>query len=394
MKRTGYIVKSTGKTFKKFIGQITDGLSKPRRKFVTELLCGTIFSGDLVLTHIAAKIPQSASLAATAKRFRRQLANSQAFIRKILLNYLGVVRKRLDRDSLFITDLTDLARPYARRMENIALVRDGDKGGFVTGYWCMEVYARDKDGIVWPLILWPYSLQAEGQLSENVQILNILSILDEYFGQGFGIWIFDRGFDRLSLIEPFLACRRHFIIRQRGDRTIVLANGVHMILEDLVEHLFADTRDWLVYKQVYLPGISKPLYVVAYHTKGYDRPVILLTDMVAENRELALQIRNRYARRWSGCETSVGFLKGWIGLERFAVRKYRSMQALIFLASLAMGFLSFLQWRCRDIRQRINDRLRYSRDPKSSWFARLVICLRDGLSRQAAIVLAGWCRPP
>ena len=199
MKRTGYIVKSTGKTFNKFIGQITDGLSKPRRKFVTELLCGTVFSGDLVLTHIAAKIPQSASLAATAKRFRRQLANSQAFIRKILLNYLGVVRKRLDRDSLFITDLTDLARPYARRMENIALVRDGDKGGFVTGYWCMEVYARDKDGIVWPLILWPYSLQAEGQLSENVQILNILSILDEYFGQGFGIWIFDRGFDRLSL---------------------------------------------------------------------------------------------------------------------------------------------------------------------------------------------------
>jgi len=32
MKRTGYIVKSTGKTFNKFIGQITDGLSKPSRK--------------------------------------------------------------------------------------------------------------------------------------------------------------------------------------------------------------------------------------------------------------------------------------------------------------------------------------------------------------------------
>jgi len=42
----------------------------------------------------------------------------------------------------------------------------------------MEVYCLDKDGIIWPLILWPYSLEAEGQLSENAQILKILSLLD------------------------------------------------------------------------------------------------------------------------------------------------------------------------------------------------------------------------
>ncbi len=134
--------------------------------------------------------------------------------------------------------------------------------------------------------------------------------------------------------------------------------------------------------------------MVAYQRQGYEEPIILLTDMVVENFDLALGVRNRYSKRWVGCETSVEFLKSQIGLERFAVRRYRSMQRLIFLASLAMGFLSFLQSRCKDIRQRINDKLRYCREPKSFWFYRLVIALRDSLSNRAKMSLSSWCRPP
>jgi len=310
-------------------------------------------------------------------------------------NYLDLASRRLDRDSLFPIDLTDIAKPYAKKMENIALVRDGDKGTLVTGYWCIDAYALDKDGILWPLLIWPYSLEAEGVLSENQQVLKALALLDEYFGEGFGIYIFDRGFDRWNIIEPFLTLKRHFIIRQRGDRTVVVNNVLHIILGDLVEHLFADNPgQWLVYKKVYLPGVNKPLYVVAYHTKGYDEPVILLSDMVAENLEQALQIRNRYARRWVGCESSVQFLKSQIGMERFAVRRYHSMQQLIFLAALAMGFLSYLLSRCRRIREIVDDGLRYCRRPKSLWFYRLVIALRDAFNHRAQRGLSVWCRRP
>lgn len=258
----------------------------------------------------------------------------------------------------------------------------------------MEVYAGDQQGILWPLVIWPYSLEAPGQLSENEQILRVLSRLDEYFGQGFGIWIFDRGFDRIHLIEPFLSSKRHFIIRQRGDRTVILDNGVPLILRDLVDHLFADSGDWLVYRRVYLSAVERPLYVVAYHTKGYSEPVILLTDLVVENRDLALQQRNRYAGRWAGCETSVQFLKSQIGLERFAVRRYHSMQGLIFLASLAMGFLSYLLSRRRKLRPQVEDAVRYGRRPKSFWFYRVVIALRDAFNRRARRSLFCWCRLP
>ena len=387
------ILSTSGKAFQKFIGHLTEDLTKPTTKFITELLCGMLFSYNLVLTNVAARVPQQTTITGIAKRFRRHLADDWSVPELLLSNYLRWLRRRLDTDSLFIVDLTDLAKPYAKKMENIALVRDGDKGTLVTGYWCIEVYAIDKEGILWPVILWPYSLQAEGQLSENEQILKILSILDEHFGEGFGIWVFDRGFDRINLIEPFLASKRHFIIRQRGDRTVILSNGVHIRLSDLVEHLFSERDDGLVYKKLYLVGRKKPLYVVAYHTAGYNEPVILLTDMVAENLELSGRIRRGYLRRWD-CEPSIQFLKSKIGLERFAVRRYKSMQRLVFLAGLAMAFLSFLQCRCKGICERVNDRLRYCREPKLLWFYRLVIALQEAFFDRAKASLLAWCRPP
>jgi hypothetical protein len=387
------IISISGRAFQQFVSNLTQRLTKPKARFIRQLLCGVLFSNNLVLTNIASKVPCPGRLTAIAKRFRRQLADSKSYLKQLWSNYLSLVRRRLDIDSLFIVDLTDLAKPYAKKLQYLAYVRDGDKDCLVPGYWCMEVYCLDKDGIIWPVILWPYSLEAEGQLSENAQILQILSQLDEYFGEGFGIYVCDRGFDRLSLIEPFLASKRHFIIRQRGDRMVVLNNGVRIILRDLVEHLFAQSGDWLVYRKVYLPDSPKPLYVVAYRTTGYNQPVILLTDMVAENFELALQIRNGFTRRWD-CETSIEFLKSKIGLERFAVRRYKSMQRLIFLAGLAMAFLSYLQWRCKDIRQRVDDHLRYSRQPKSFWFYRLVIALQDAFFSRAKRSLSTWCRSP
>lgn len=142
-----------------------------------------------------------------------------------------------------------------------------------------------------------------------------------------------------------------------------------------------------------MPGSDRPLYLVAYHTKGYNEPVMLLTDMVVENFDQALQIRNRFVRRWD-CETSIEFLKSKISLERFAVRRYRSMQYLILLAGLAMAFLSYLQSHCKDIRQRMTDRIRYWRDPKRFWYYRLLIALQEAFANRDRLALLPWCKQP
>ena len=152
------ILSTSGKAFQKFISRLTEKLSKPKAKFIKDLLCGILFCDDLILTHIASKIPHPSRLTAIAKRFRRQLSDNKSFLKQLWLNYLDLASRRLDVDSLFIMDLSDIAKPYAKKMENLALVRDADKDQLVPGYWCMEVYAIDKQDITWPLIIWPYSL--------------------------------------------------------------------------------------------------------------------------------------------------------------------------------------------------------------------------------------------
>jgi hypothetical protein len=204
------ILQTGGRVFQEFLASLTEHLSKPTSKFIRDLLCGILFSDDLVLTNLASKVPHNSTITAIAKHFRRYLASARFVLKAVLFAYLAIVRRRIDRDSLFIVDLTDIAKPYAKKMENIALVRDGDKHQLVKGYLCFEAYVLDKDKIIWPVLLWPYSLEAEGQLSENEQILRLLSLLDEYFGENFGVYVFDRGFDRVSLIEPFLASKTAF----------------------------------------------------------------------------------------------------------------------------------------------------------------------------------------
>jgi hypothetical protein len=134
------IISTGGRIYQRFLSQLTPGLPKPNAKFIRDFLCGVLFSDNLVLTHIAAKVPCSSRLTAIAKRFRRQLASRRSYLERLWRNYLSLVRRRLDIDSLFIVDLSDLAKPYAKKMENLALVRDGDKDCLVPGYWCMEVF--------------------------------------------------------------------------------------------------------------------------------------------------------------------------------------------------------------------------------------------------------------
>lgn len=100
------------------------------------------------MTNVAARVPHTGSLTVVAKRFRRQLSSQRLPFEELLSNYFGLLRRRTDIDSIFIADLTDLAKPYAKRMEYISLVRDGDKNELVNGHWCVEVYCLDRKGII------------------------------------------------------------------------------------------------------------------------------------------------------------------------------------------------------------------------------------------------------
>ncbi len=176
--------------------------------------------------------------------------------------------------------------------------------------------------------------------------------------QGQGVWVADAGLDRLEAYEMWFSLHAPFVVRQRGDRTILTPSGTSLILRDYVEHLYqrgscavGDRR--IVWSRVSLPDHPRrPLYVVASWRAGQEQPLILLTTLVVETLEQARQVLRYYRQRWA-CEEAAQFLKSRVGLERFRVRRYEAIRRLAILAMWAMGFLTWILLRRRDLTKRL-----------------------------------------
>ena len=80
--------------------------------------------------------------------------------------------------------------------------------------------------------------------------------------------------------------------------------------------------------------------------------LILLTTRVVETLDQALQVLRYYQQRWA-CEEAARFLKSRVGLERFRVRCYEAIRRLAVLAMFAMGFLTWILLRSRDLPKRL-----------------------------------------
>ena len=66
-----YILHCGGRLFQRFIHILGSGIHKPATKFATELPCGLVFTPDLVLPHVVARIVFfQGRPTAVAKRFR------------------------------------------------------------------------------------------------------------------------------------------------------------------------------------------------------------------------------------------------------------------------------------------------------------------------------------
>ena len=150
--------------------------------------------------------------------------------------YRQAMAKHIHPDTPIIIDLTDLAKPRAKKMKYLAYVRDGSEHKLVPGYWCTEVYAHLKNKRVLPLALDVFSIDDPAVGSQNLQIARTVEAVNEAL-DGKGIWVADRGFDGLKMYETWFSLKCHFVVRQRGDRYVVTTSGVRIIERDLIEQL-------------------------------------------------------------------------------------------------------------------------------------------------------------
>jgi hypothetical protein len=128
-----------------FSRNLSRGLSKPARRLVREAIYGIQARQSFHLTEIARSLEEKIPLTKTENRLSRNL--KRPGLRTVLQEALvSQGARRIEEDTLLILDLSDLVKPYAKKMEYLSRVRDGSEGKLADGYWLCQVIGVQNEG--------------------------------------------------------------------------------------------------------------------------------------------------------------------------------------------------------------------------------------------------------
>jgi len=336
-----------------FSGNLSRGLSKPLRRFVAEALQGIVGRQSVLLSEIARSLNEPIALIKTENRLSRNLGAER--MRPVLQGaLLSAGAPRVKPQSLLILDLSDVVKPYGRKMEYLARVRDGSTGQIADGYSLTQVICVENQGRdITPLYGDLYSSTAADHISENEEILRAIGHVSRACPER-GVWVIDRGADRGELYDELVPPerKRRFIIRMRRERHLRGGELKDSVLE-LARQTNLPHRQVIVREErgeertlslrygvrsVRLPQHPKvPLWLVVVEGFGQE-PLMILTNVPTRRDEQSVWwIVSAYLSRWR-VEEAIRFIKQSYALEDVRVRGYERLRNMTALVTAAMYF--------------------------------------------------------
>jgi len=333
------------------MGIVFPHFSKPTCKFLHQMVFGIQSAKDIKLSEIARSLDESVALKKTEERLSRNILTAGLDEK---LNHIIAAEgaKRIRKDTLIIVDPTDIRKEYARKMPHLATIHDGSSGELATGYsGCMAVACEPRERQMIPLHLRMWSSEAPDFVSENHQVLEVMRMIHQAT-EGRGIFVYDRGGDRDTIMLPLLEQGSRWVIRQRGDRHVIfnakprseqiVAAGCAM---KYAETIVKETRDGeKAYKlefgarSVRLPESDQRLTLVV--VKGFgSEPLLLLTNVqTSQSRKAIWKIIEAYLSRWL-VEEAIRFMKQTYGLEDIRLLNWQRLKNMMGVVLLAIYFI-------------------------------------------------------
>jgi hypothetical protein len=148
-------------------------------------------------------------------------------------DWLGFIKD----DTPIILDLSDIAKPYAKKMDYLAMVHDGSSGKLVNGYWLVELYASLSRKNPVPVLLEPFSHQQPESPGQNPVVIKAIKKIFDLTNNR-GVLVADRGFDSIIMYEHWLENKYRFVTRLVGNRHLKPFHGQTLIrAEHLAEQI-------------------------------------------------------------------------------------------------------------------------------------------------------------
>ena len=336
-------------------------MSVPDKKFLRQSLIGLLRCGNPIVCQIARHLPNlRTKFLSRLDRLESHLVKNNDFDNKIKSELPDIWLPFIKDDTPIILDLSDIAKPYAKKMDYLATVRDGSTGELVNGYWLVELYASVSRKNPIPVLLEPFSHEEPESPGQNPVVIKAVNKIFELTNKR-GILIADRGFDGFVMFEDWLENKYKFVVRLVGTRHFKpIYDGFEQhapIRADyLAEQIPTPYRfDKIVrrrgkkkahitqigFVKVKLPSRDETLTMIVCRLAGHDKPMMLFTNLPVENSSDAKRVLRLYIRRWE-CEEAIRFLKSQVNLEKIRTFNWTAICRLVLLAVLVMIYLSWL----------------------------------------------------
>jgi hypothetical protein len=336
----------------RFAHRIFCGAKKPLRKFIVQMLYGIQASKDVKLSNIARSLNEKIPLLKTENRLSRNIGNED------LTDWINgqVIREgsgKIKEETVLALDISDIDKPHAKKMDYLALVRDGSTGETRSnGYWLLAVLGAEVEGEdLVPLYNELYSQNAKEFKGENTQIIHALNQVTGVIGNR-GIWTVDRGGDRSILLKRFFERKVRFVVRMIGERDFILEDGEKKKGSKIawgchcpIQREVTIQKDGQSKKRtisigsvkVKLPFHHEWLQLVV--VKGWgEKPMLLLTNIKGRSFS-SLRVLEIYLTRWK-CEESYRFIKQAYNLEDIRVLSYTALRNMVVLVQAVFYFIS------------------------------------------------------
>ena len=331
----------------RFGKKVSKGLKKSRRRFISQMIFGIQASRDIKLSNVCRSLNEEIKLIKTEQRLSRQISKED-LTDHINTTILKEGYRKITKDTVLAWDLSDIQKPFAKKMDKLAKVWDGSEKQVGKGYWINSVIAANvNEEEMIPLYNELYSQHAKDFGSENQQIFKALRTVNEQL-KGKGIWVMDRGADREEVVEEMERLKAKFVIRARGDRKVETKMGRWLEIHEIARRVKTEERykisidkeGYKEDKEIRLgvrPGLkAEGVKVSIVVIRGFGKdPLMLMTNVDKEPKE----ILDIYLTRWK-CEESFRFLKHEYHLEDVRVRSYVGLRNTIAMMHAVFYFLS------------------------------------------------------
>ena len=319
------------------------GLCRPDKKFVSDMIYGTMASGSVLLSDIADVLKEDIHKDNTIERLSKHLA--KGLPKGMRLNYARAVMPDIPKDPVILLDNTEVVKPSGKKFEALGRVRDGSskEGLWENGYWITEAVALSKYNQPVSLYSDIYSQYENDFKSINTQTFKAI---DNAVAQtrGTATFVCDREYDANKIFEYFYKKEQFFIIRLKENRVLFLKGKWYKAttlmkarkgkFKTTLKFRSGEKECYVSFINVQITASKKPLRLVMIYGLG-EKPMMLATNRPIKCKEDVVKICRMYLLRWR-IEEYFRFKKQHFGFENFRVRKLKAIKALNSLLTFSI----------------------------------------------------------